>query len=38
MTNAELEFMKLVPIRLKEISDQLKELNENIKNVSTSNS
>ena len=38
MTNAELEFMKLVPIRLKEIAEQLKELNETIKNVSSNKS
>ena len=38
MTNIELEFMKLVPIRLKEIAEQLKEINETIKNASSNKS
>lgn len=33
MTNAELEFMKRVPNELREISEQLKILNETIKEL-----
>ena len=38
MTNIELEYMKLVPLRLKEIVEELRQLNETLRDVCESNS